>query len=918
VSLWICGCCAAGADHKKRWSTLRRRVQTDRSSSDQWRRIEEVFQSALDIPEEQRDAWLSNACAGDVELRQEVDGLLARDAGESPLISSIIEGTAASLFDDDAPPDAMTGLELGNYRVIRELGRGGMGAVYLAVRADQTFDKQVAIKLVKRGIDTDAVQQRFWYERRILAALDHPYIARLIDGGTSPDGRPYFVMEYVDGKPLDVYAREQKLSVEQRCELFRKICEAVSYAHRNLIIHRDLKPANVLVTSDGTPKLLDFGIARLLNADPGEHTILGPSSARALTPEYASPEQVRGDAVTTATDVYSLGATLKAILSAAGRLPADLNTIINKATCEEAEQRFSSVADLSEDVRRYLAGMPIMAREQTLIYQAGKFVKRHRVGVTVFALANLLAVAGIGAIVWESRKAEVQRKEAEQRLSQAVDMAERALADVNNSIASLPGATEARRQMVRSTLEYLDRLSRDSGRNPRVLTALATAYVRVGEVLGNSDFPNLGDLPGSLATYQKATGILTGLLGDEPDDLKIRDLASSAHAGTGNVLESMGRYTDAESEIRAAVALAEGTLARNPHRVESQNASLDAHFALDMLLYSAHPDVVEKDARNQLPLATKLAQARPDDLGAQDTLSQYLAIIGMTINRQNRMQEALGFYRKAAEVREAIYRKSPRNTKYQRSLIIGYGHVGDMLGNPFTGCLGDYEGALDYYQKARRIAEDMNRADPSDKRAAFDLAMIFTRMGATRQAAGDLKHADEDLDRAIAQFEPLVKSSPGNSTYEHGVAIAYEYRGRNMFLLGDRTAAMMWYGKSLSLCERLLAERPTDTGARLQRVADKGPISTLLALGGDREGAVKMAQEAVTEAEYNLPRGGTLPSTARAWLSYAETFEALKDCKSASAAYLKSAETWKKTGAALTGPFAQQMREAERNAVRCK
>jgi serine/threonine protein kinase len=887
------------------------------TSSEHWRRLEEVFQSALDIPDEQRDAWLNSTCAGDAQLRQEVEELLARDAGESPMISGIIEGTAASLFDDDAPHDAMAGMELDNYRVIRELGRGGMGAVYLAIRADRTFDKQVAIKLVKRGIDTDAVLQRFWYERRILAGLDHPYIARLLDGGTSPDGRPYFVMEYVDGKPLDVYAREQNLSIGQRCELFRKICEAVAYAHRNLIIHRDLKPANVLVTADGTPKLLDFGIARLLSVDPGEHTIIGSPGTRALTPEFASPEQNSGDAVSTATDVYSLGATLKAILPAGGRIPPDLATIIKKATCEEAEQRFASVADLSEDLRRYLAGLPIMAREQTLVYQVGKFVRRHRVGVAVFALANVLAFAGIAAIVWESRKAEVQRKEAEQRLSQAVDMAERALADVNNSISSLPGATEARRQMVRSTLEYLDRLSRDSGRNPRVLTALATAYIRVGEVLGNSDFPNLGDLPGSLATYQKAIDILTGQLQAEPDDLKVRDLAVDAHVGVGNVLQSMGRYPDAEKETRTAIAIADSTLARNPERIESQNGSLDAHFALDMLRYSAHPEEVEKDARQQLPLATKLAGAHPDDLGAQDTLSQYLAIIGMTTNRQNRMIEALGFYRQAAEVREAINRKNPRNTKFQRSLIIGYGHVGDMLGNPFTGCLGDYAGALDYYQKAERIAEDMSLTDPSDKRAAFDMGMIWTRIGATRQASGDPKHASEALDRAIAQFEPLVKSTPGNSTYVHGIAIAYEYRGRNMWLLGDFASALTWYRKSLALSDRLIAERPNDGSARLQRVADNGPISTLLALSGDREGAIKTAQETVKEAEENRVHGGTAPSVARAWFAYAQTFEALKDCKTAMAGYAKSEETWKKTGAVLTGPFAHQLREAERKAVRC-
>jgi serine/threonine protein kinase len=364
-----------------------------------WHQVEEVLRGALEMEGADRSNYLRQACADDEDLCRQVERLLDSDSDESRNISSIIEDAAAGLFSEDPAPDAMAEMELGNYRVRRELGRGGMGAVYLAVRADETFDKQVAIKLVKRGIDTDAVLKRFWYERRILAALEHPYIAGLLDGGTAPDGRPYFVMEYVDGKPLDIYVREHGLSFEQRCELVSKVCEAVAYAHRNLVIHRDLKPSNVLVTADGRPKLLDFGIARLLSGDPGENTLTGPSGPRALTPDFASPEQVRGDAVTTATDVYSLGKTVAAILPAGRELPPDLNTIIGKATREEVDQRYASVADLREDLRRYLAGLPILAREQTLLYRAGKFTRRHRAAlVTACAMALVLIAAAVVSI----------------------------------------------------------------------------------------------------------------------------------------------------------------------------------------------------------------------------------------------------------------------------------------------------------------------------------------------------------------------------------------------------------------------------------------------------------------------------------------------------------------------------------------
>jgi serine/threonine protein kinase len=893
------------------------------TSSDRWRRIEQVFTAALELPRGERDKYLESACGNDVDLRQEVESLIARDYQEgdtepSPVISGIIEGTAASLFDDETPRDSMVGAELGNYRITREIGRGGMGAVYLAVRADRTFEKQVAIKLVKRGIDTDAVLQRFWHERRILAGLEHPFIARLVDGGTSPDGRPYFVMEYVDGKPLDVFVNEQSLSVRDCCELFRKICEAIAYAHRNLIIHRDLKPANVLVTADGTPKLLDFGIARLLSVDPDEHTIAGPVGIHALTPEFASPEQVRGEAITTATDVYSLGSTLRATLPSGVPLPTDVATIVGKAMREESDERYASVADFSEDLRRYLNGLPILAREQTLAYQASRFVRRHRFGVGVVALAFLLLFGGVAGIVWEARKAATERRAAEQRLSQAVEMAERTLKDVNSSIASLPGTTEARRQMVRSTLDYLNRLAKDSGDDPRVLTALATAYVRVGEVLGNPEFPNLGDVEGSLATYQRAVAVVQPLLADDPDNIRLQQLASLAHQGAGNVLVSLGRNTEAETELLAAITLADQALARSPQDSELQYQSLDAHYALDMHNYTAQPAEAEKDARKLLPVAEKLAAAYPDDLDKQNKLSEFYSMLGTSANRLYRLDESLSYYRKAAEAREAIYRQHPRNTKIQRNLMIGYGHIGDILGNPFTGCLGDYPGALEYYQKAADIAEEMKRADPSDQRAGFDMGMIWTRIGATRQAAGDLRGSNEDLDRSIAQFETLMKVSPGNAAYSRGFAIAYEFRGRNTWLLGDRQAARVQYQKSLDLTNQLIAARGADVSALVQQIADEGPIADLMALAGDRAGAIKLADKMLKTAEGLRDQRRDL-HVAQSYKWYAQAYEALHDFETAADAYQKSADTWKALLAGISiPPYDAQMEEALQKAAECR
>ncbi|MFY9820922.1 MAG: serine/threonine-protein kinase [Thermoanaerobaculia bacterium] len=397
---------------------------------ERWRRFKEVFSTVLAVPPAMREAWLAETLPADPVLADEVRELVAVFEKGGEIFEIQTPATAPDLPPE--LPTAAAGLRIGPYRILSELGRGGMGAVYLAVRDDQAYEQRVAVKLVKRGMDTDDIVRRFVHERKILAALVHPNIAHLLDGGSTSDGRPYFVMEYVAGRPITVFAQTKKLGVEARLRLFVKVCSAVQFAHQNLIVHRDIKPSNLLVDRDGEPKLLDFGIAKLL-APPafGKLSELTHAHRQPLTPDYASPEQLAGEPVTTAADIYGLGILLYELLvgqnptaaakllgpGRAGRLPSqavrgldgdrrrsrrlkgDLDTIVGKALEHEPQRRYATAAALAEDVERHLEHRPVKARPPTVVYRLGRMMRRQKLAsALVLAVALLAAVTSVLAI----------------------------------------------------------------------------------------------------------------------------------------------------------------------------------------------------------------------------------------------------------------------------------------------------------------------------------------------------------------------------------------------------------------------------------------------------------------------------------------------------------------------------------------
>ena len=801
-------------------------------NSDQWKEIKDIFANAIDLSEQERPAFLESCSQ---ELRSEVEKLLAAHdkAGEFILEPAMVE---AGLSEND-DQDFYAGKQIDSYKIITEIGHGGMGTVYLANRADESFDKPVAIKLIKRGMDTNAVLKRFVMERQILARLEHPNIAVLLDGGSTADGLPYLVMEYVDGSPITKFCDSHRLATRKRLELFQKVCSAISYAHQNLVVHRDVKPSNILITEDGTPKLLDFGIAKLLNPDWSLDTNEATETMfRIMTPEYASPEQIRGLPITTASDVYSLGVVLyellcgerpykidsrlaeeakQIILTAEPVKPSsvvrseirqpvaaddtadidapstademggsryvglnrkslrgDLDNIILKALRKEPERRYASVHEFSEDIRRHLEGLPVTATADTTIYRAGKFVKRHRTGVLASSAIALILLLATAVTTWQAVIARREQAKAEQRFSDVRRLANSLVFEFHDSIQNLPGSTPARELLISRALEYLDRLAGEAGAEASLQLELAAAYDKIGDIQGGFGTSQLGQRENADGSYRKALAIREALVAADPGNIELRRNLATSYTKRGDILWVA---------VEAGPAL------------ESYEKALEIN--------------------------RKLAVELPDDPGIRSDLAISYRNVGYMHGASNHIDESLQNTRQAVALFETLAAADPNNNKFQYELALSYDTVAVMI----TGLTDDHAEALVLMRKAHAIGETLLAADPDNTKLRRGQAVGNYNVAMVSAKLGDTKTGFEDGQKALVTFTELMNADPQNNEFIQAVSMVQTFICEMMIKNGEAEEAIRLLKQSLSPLEKTFAASPTDEIAHFRiAVAEAG------------------------------------------------------------------------------------------------
>ncbi len=750
----------------------------------------------------ERAALLDEICAGDETLRREVETLLR----SSDCADSLLSGPAIRLLGSPSEESAQPGERFGPYEIVRQLGAGGMGAVFLALRVDDVYRKNVAIKLARAGMDGAFVLERFRAERQILAALEHPHIARLLDGGSTADGRPYFVMEYVEGKPVDVYCDEHACSINDRIRLFLDVCSAVQYAHQHLIIHRDLKPGNILVSESGVPKLLDFGISKVLSPEPGTAFGVTGQSIRLMTPDYASPEQIRGEPVTTATDIYSLGVLLYELLTGRRpyrtttrslaelerticeeeplrpsnavsrgcqarpdrlrkRLAGDLDNILLMALRKEPARRYASVEQFADDLRRHLSHLPVRAQKDTLRYRTVKFVRRNRTLSVSAALLLLSLTGGMISTAWQARIAEGQRARAERRFNDVRRLANAFLFEFHDAIETLPGSTPARALLVRRGLEYLDKLSTEAAGDPALQRELASAYQRVGDVQGNASMANLGDTAGSLRSHRLAMAIREALAARSPGDLQIHGELSTSYNRVGDLLWYNGKRAEALAEYRKALAIRERLWAKSAGAENAHYLSATCNNVGDVLVELQDAGGALASYRRGMEVAEDAAATNPSDARAQRDLSVSYNRIGDSHWYGGRMPEALVHYRKALDIRSTLASRDPSNAVFRRDVMSSLNNIGDTLVR-----MGQHADALANYRRSLEITEALAAADPPNVQARRDLAIAHKNVGAALLESRQPAAAHAEFQEALATFESLAARDPASAILAEDVS----------------------------------------------------------------------------------------------------------------------------------------------------
>ena len=796
---------------------------------ERWQRIEELFGALVDHSEAERDNYLTRVCDDDEELRLEVLSLLARDTSEDFIMDPI---ASAALSFTAKPKDDLTGERVGPYRVMRLVGRGGMGAVYEAERDDEQFQQQVAIKIIKRGMDTDFVRDRFLRERQILASLDHLHIARLFDGGATPGGLPYFVMEFVAGEPITSYCRRRRLSVNEKLKLFLKVCSAVQHAHQKLVVHRDLKPSNILITEEGAPKLLDFGIAKLLSPDESQPHTRTETALRLMTPEYASPEQARGQAVATTTDVYSLGVVLYELLTerrpyefktylpaeieraicdteieepskVVGRmtgagarlsrqLAGDLDNIMLMAMRKEPERRYQSVEQFSDDIRRYLAGMPVAARKDTYGYRAGKFVRRHKAGVAILALLAIMAVA---MSVQAARIArERDRANQEAATAQAVTQSLVAMFEVADPDKARGNVITARELLDQGAEKAVRELKDQPVVQAKLLDTIGQLYQSIG----------LYDRAQPLV--EEALNLRRQAFGNESPDVA----TSLNHLG--EVASLKGDYARSESLFREALAMRRKLLG-----AESKDVAESLNNLGELLDDRGNFSDAERLLRESLALRRKL-------FGSEHaSVADSLTGLGRLMGDMGKFNEAESLYRQALTMHRKLYGGD------HPSVAVSLNNLAVILQEQ-----GDFNGAKAMFREALVLRRKMLGDEHPD------VALSKANLASVLQDLREYDEAEQLYRQALAMWRKLFgEEHPRMAGTMNNLATLLRDKGE--------------YEESETLFRQALAMRRRQLGDGHPRVGTSlHNLGTLLYLKGEYDEAEKTQRQAIETYQKSL------------------------------------------------------------------
>jgi serine/threonine protein kinase len=721
--------------------------------TDRWSLIEEIFQGALEQPPAERKQYVEAACENDKELLSEIESLLENDDDAERVLRSLIADDLKEAAQTSNLSE--TGLQLGPYHLVRELDSGGMGVVYLAVRSDDHYFQVVAIKMIRKGNDSPELVHRFRMERQTLATLNHPCIGTILDGGETQDGRPFIVMEYVEGQPITLASKSRGLSIRQRIDLFRSVCSAVHYAHQQLIIHRDIKPSNVMVTPDGMVKLIDFGISKPLEPQ----LVLSDSSTaaglRRMTPDYASPEQIQGKHLTTATDIYSLGILLFELLtgsrpytlsnlsavvadqviseqggkkpssapgisSAARReLSGDLDRIVLKAMDLDPSRRYLSVQHFDEDLLRYLTGKPISARKTTPTYVLSKFVRRHRVAV-LMACTIAIALSCLALLYLKQSRAVDRRVQEVRRL------ADSAISDMTDKLQHSSASTETQAALFQSALNYLGELRKTLGSDPRLLLELSKAYVRVGDLEGSPLVANLGNSGTAVTSYREASRTAIEAHAAMPGDESTQAVIDT-YQRLGGIELFLGNLHESNDSYQQALTWARRFWQQKPDEPTRKRLLAMSYAGIgDVSLTGLNPD----KALENYSTAFQVFGNSPSGVEDHDRM-----LIGFylgkakALNELGKQSKALESNRNAVALAEALVQRFPASLLARRALFLACEDLILPLAGRDALNVSDWSQAQVYARKALAIAQMLVGIDSKNAQAQFDLDRAYTSMG---------------------------------------------------------------------------------------------------------------------------------------------------------------------------------------------